>query len=207
MSAGRLLTQVNRARRCVRGCARSTVSRKPSQRAFHLGKSWFRRNKEAFVKANRLQLMGSIAPDIRRIHRLVLFLLLVFSGVLARIDQRAISRAVQDDTGAVNPYVQVLLTNTDIESVPQTTTGRNRVYVLSPIKIGDSTVSVRSPGFEKTQQANPPLHVQLWPNVALTLEPGSVHETVTALTAPPRLQINGHNQSFVEQMAPGVIAI
>ncbi len=167
--------------------------------------NWFRRNKEAPVKANRLQLMKSNVPDIRRIHWLVRFLLLVLSGVLAQIDQRTISGAVQDNTGAVITNVQVLLTNTDTELVLQTKTGRNQVYVHSPIKIGDSTVSAGSPGFEKTQQANLPLHARQWLNLALTLEPGSVHETVTVLTAPPRLRINGHKRRYVAQMAPGAI--
>jgi Carboxypeptidase regulatory-like domain len=165
--------------------------------------NWFRRNKEAPVKANRLQLMESNVPDIRRIHWLVRFLLLVLSGVLAQIDQRTISGAVQDNTGAVIPNVKVLLTNTDL--VLQTKTRRDRVYVLSPIKFGHPTISTRSPGFERTQQANLPLHVQQWPNVAPTVEPGSVHETVNVLTAPPRLPINGHNRSYVGQMVPGII--
>ncbi len=143
--------------------------------------------------------------------------------VFAQMDQGTITGVVEDSSGAVVPGAKVILKDTDTGLVLQTKADANGIYEFSPIKIGDYSVSAAAPGFQSTVQNNVHVDVQERLNVALTLKPGSVTQSVTVSAAPPLLQtqtgsvgqvmstrtinnipLNGRNAVYVAQLAAGV---
>jgi hypothetical protein len=118
---------------------------------------------------------------------------------------------------------QVTLTNTDQGLALQTQTNGSGIYVFSPVKIGNYTISATAANFETQKQENLHLSLQQRLNVNLTLKPGSTTQTITVSTAPPALQteeastgqvvdaqainntpLNGRNWVFIAQLASGV---
>ena len=154
----------------------------------------------------------------------VLGLCFAFTGMaVAQVDQGAINGVVKDSTGAVIQGALVTLTNTDTNFVLQNKTDAKGNYSFSPIKIGHYTVSASAPKFETTTQQNVTVNIQDQLNIALTLTPGSVLETVIVTSAPPMLQsenasvgqvmsadtinatpLNGRNWVFIAQLTAGV---
>ena len=115
---------------------------------------------------------------------------LLWGGPAARaqVDQGTITGIVQDSSGAVIPNVQVTVTDLDTGLVLQTKTNASGTYVVSPLKIGNYTVTATAQGFQTVTQENLHVDAQQRLNVNLTLNPGSVSQTVTVTSAPPVLQ-------------------
>ncbi len=115
---------------------------------------------------------------------------ILFSGPRAwcQLDQGTITGVVQDSSGAVIPGAEVALTNTDTGLALQRKANGSGIYVFSPVKIGNYSVSATAPGFQTTSQEHLHLDVQERLNVVLVLKPGAVSQTVTVSTAPPLLQ-------------------
>jgi hypothetical protein len=141
----------------------------------------------------------------------------------AQVDQGAITGLVQDGTGAVVSGAQLTLKNIDTGLVLQGTANGSGVYVFSPLKIGNYTVSAAATGFEKTIHENLHLDAQQRLNVVISLKPGAVSETVTVSEAPPLLEnqtssigqvissdtinntpLNGRNFVYIAQLTAGV---
>jgi hypothetical protein len=101
------------------------------------------------------------------------------TGVHAQVDQGAITGVVQDPTGAVIPNAHVTLSNTDTGLRIEGQSNANGVYVFSPVKIGNYTLAASAPGFQTTLQQHLHLDLQQRLNIALTLQFGSVTESVT----------------------------
>src|SRR5579875_491602 len=116
------------------------------------------------------------------------FTFLAGGNAFGQADQGSITGQVLDTTGAVVPHAAVTLTSTDTGLVLKSTADNNGIYTFSPIKIGNYTVSAGAPGFETTTQQNVHVDVQQRLSVNLTLQPGSVTQTVTVTTAPPLMQ-------------------
>jgi hypothetical protein len=150
--------------------------------------------------------------------------LLLPEQAYGQADQGSIRGLVQDVSGAVIPQADVTLTSTDTALTLKTTTNQAGVYTFSPVKIGNYAISATAPGFEVTRQENIHLDAQASLNVVLTLQLGSVSQSVTVSTAPPLLQtesasvgqvmstqtinqipLNGRNAVYVAQLAPGVV--
>jgi hypothetical protein len=158
--------------------------------------------------------------------KLALLALMLFSFSMhgfAQTDQGTITGLVQDSSGAVVPNAQVTLTSVDNGLVLKGQTDASGVYVFSPVKIGNYTVTATAPGFETTSQQNIHLDVQQRLEANLHLKTGSATETVTVTDAPPLLQaeegstgqvveakqindtpLNGRNWVFIAQLAAGV---
>lgn len=161
---------------------------------------------------------------------LILFLLPVVALVLAssrsfaQIDQGSITGTVQDTTGAVVPGAIVTLTNVDNALQLSRTTDASGVYIFTPIKIGNYSLTVAAPGFESVKHENIRVDVSQRVGVNLTLKPGSATETVTVTTT-PELQtedastgqtfstqvindtpLDGRNYVFIAQLTTGVAA-
>ena len=117
----------------------------------------------------------------------VLFLSLC-AGVSAQVDQGAITGVVQDSSGAAIANAHVTLTNTDTGLAFQGQTNGRGVYVFSPVKIGNYTVTANASGFQTTLQQNVHLDMQQRLNLNLTLQPGAVSESVTVSGGTPLLQ-------------------
>jgi len=152
-----------------------------------------------------------------------LFAMMATGLALGQADQGAVVGLVQDATGAVIANAKVTLTNTDNGLELQAETDRSGNYVFSPVKIGNYSVTVTAPGFEKTTQENIQLHVQDRIAINIQLKLGAASETVTVTDAPPLLQtedgssgqvmdtqtinntpLNGRNWVFIAQLTAGV---
>jgi hypothetical protein len=156
---------------------------------------------------------------------LIFLLALTFTGqrALAQVDQGAITGVVQDGTGAIVPAAKVVVRNIDTGLVLEGTSNGSGVYVFSPLKIGNYTVSATAKGFQTTMQENIHLDAQQRLNIVIALQPGVVSETVTVTTAPPLLEtqtsevaqvissetinntpLNGRNFVYIAQLTAGV---
>jgi hypothetical protein len=141
----------------------------------------------------------------------------------AQTDQGAITGVVQDPTGAVIPNASVAATNVDTGLVFRTTTNGSGVFVFSPLKIGNYTVSASSTGFQTVKRENLHLDIQQRLNINLSLPTGLVSETVKVDSAAPVLQtedaavgqvistkeindtpLNGRNWVYIAQLTNGV---
>ncbi|MBB5065836.1 carboxypeptidase regulatory-like domain-containing protein [Granulicella mallensis] len=156
---------------------------------------------------------------------LIFLLALTFTGqrAMAQVDQGAITGVVQDGTGAIVPAAKVVVRNIDTGLVLEGTSNGSGVYVFSPLKIGNYTVSATAKGFQTTMQENIHLDAQQRLNIVIALQPGVVSETVTVTTAPPLLEtqtsevaqvissetinntpLNGRNFVYIAQLTAGV---
>lgn len=162
--------------------------------------------------------------------RIYLLLLMCMLGLMstnqvasAQVDQGAITGTVQDSTGATVPAAKVTVKNIDTGLVLEGTSNGSGVYVFSPLKIGNYTVSATAPGFQTTKQENVHLDAQQRLNIPIFLKLGTVSETVTVSEAPPLLEtqtsgvaqvissetinntpLNGRNFVYIAQLTAGV---
>src|SRR5258708_16083975 len=153
----------------------------------------------------------------------LLALALVSRTAMGQVDQGAITGMVQDSSGAIVENGGVTVTNIDTGLVLQGTTNGSGVYVFSPLKIGNYTVSATSRGFQTTKQENLHLDAQQRMNIVVVLKPGAVSDTVTVTDAPPLLEsqtssiaqvissetinntpLNGRNFVYIAQLTAGV---
>src|SRR5271169_968412 len=118
---------------------------------------------------------------------IALTLLLSAATCLGQVDQGAITGQVQDPSGAVVPNALVTVTNVDTGLALQIRTNATGTYVVSPIKIGNYTVTATSEGFETVTRDHLHVDAQQRLGVNITLTPGSVSQTVTVSDAPPLL--------------------
>ncbi|MFT4113792.1 carboxypeptidase regulatory-like domain-containing protein [Silvibacterium sp.] len=151
-------------------------------------------------------------------------MLLLASGysAIAQTDQGTITGVVMDPTGAAIPNADITLTNTDTGLVLKGKADSSGVYVFSPIKIGNYTISAGAQGFETTTQENVHLDLQQRLSVNISLKPGAATETVTVTSAPPLMQtqdssvgqvmsaetinnvpLNGRNWVYIAQLSAG----
>jgi hypothetical protein len=141
----------------------------------------------------------------------------------AQVDQGAITGFVQDPTGAVIPHVKITITDVDTGLSFQTTTNGKGVYVVSPLKIGNYSVTASYSGFKTVTRENLHLNADQRLGVNITLPTGAVSQTVTVTSAPPLLQtgsgavsqtigtktinntpLNGRNWVYIAQLTAGV---
>jgi hypothetical protein len=150
---------------------------------------------------------------------------LMFTNQAARaqVDQGAITGIVQDSTGAIVAAAKVSVKNIDTGLILEGISNGSGVYVFSPLKIGNYTVSATARGFQTTLQENIHLDAQQRLNLVISLKPGEVSETVTVTEAPPLLEtqtsgvaqvissetinntpLNGRNFVYIAQLTAGV---
>ena len=141
----------------------------------------------------------------------------------AQTDQGAITGVVQDSTGAVIANAQVTATNIDTGLALEAKSNSSGVFVFSPLKIGNYTVSASSKGFQTVSRENLHLDIQQRLNLSFTLPTGTVTETVKVDTEAPVLQtqdaavgqvistkeindtpLNGRNWVYIAQLTAGV---
>src|SRR5207249_1623422 len=85
---------------------------------------------------------------------------------------------VLDSTGAVVPNAQVTATETNTGLSRTTNTGDAGNYVFANVPPGTYTVSVELTGFKKAVRAGIDVIVNTTVRTDLTLEPGSITETI-----------------------------
>lgn len=168
---------------------------------------------------------NGMIPSIRWIMAalsLTVFTLAAVPMAFGQADQGSISGVVQDPSGAVIPSATVTLTNTNLGQVLTTKSDGSGVYVFSPVKIGDYSLTVSAQGFATTTHSNLHLNIQQRLNVTVTLKPGAATQTVTVTTQAPLMQtqessvgqtvnsrtinsipLNGRNWVYIAQLAAG----
>src|ERR1700733_1106419 len=96
-------------------------------------------------------------------------LLLISAYSSAQTDQGAITGVVQDPSGAVIANAQVTATNIGTGLALAAKSNNSGVFVFSPLKIGDYTVSATSSGFQTVSRENVHLDAQQRLNLNFTL--------------------------------------
>lgn len=153
----------------------------------------------------------------------VLLCLFSVQQASGQVDQGTITGVIQDSSGAVIPEAQITLTNNDNGLALNTRSDKSGIYVFSPVKIGNYTVTASAPGFKTTSQEHVTLNVGQRLNVPISLTPGSTSQTVIVSAAPPLLQtqesavgqvlttrtidttaLNGRNWIYIAQLTAGV---
>jgi hypothetical protein len=170
----------------------------------------------------RPSILKTMHPTLFATALAALFFVFAGSG-FAQTDQGAITGILQDTSGAVIANAQVTATNIDTGLELKIKSNGNGVFVFSPLKIGNYTITVSAPGFETVTRENLHLDIQQHLNVNLTLPPGAVSQTVTITSAAPLLQtqdaavgqvistktindtpLNGRNWVYIAQLTAGV---
>jgi len=142
---------------------------------------------------------------------------------LAQKDMGNIVGLVKDSTGAVVAGAKVTITDADRGTSVETTTDVQGAYVAGPLKIGRYSVTVEKQGFKKAVAGPLELNVQDRLAVDVTLQVGTVSETMTITTEGPQLEtetselgqvvngqtatalpLNGRNFAQLAQIAAGV---
>ncbi|HEV2326676.1 MAG TPA: TonB-dependent receptor [Terracidiphilus sp.] len=111
----------------------------------------------------------------------IVTILLVLSSpaLIAQVDQGTITGTITDPSGAVVPNAKVTLTQVETGLVLQGSTNHAGIYVFSPIKIGQYTVTATAPGFQTITQTGLTLNVNQSLVANLRLRPGEVTQTIT----------------------------
>lgn len=95
---------------------------------------------------------------------------------------------VIDSTGAAIANAKVTVTQTSTSAIHESTTNDSGNYTFPDLPPGTYSVTVEANGFKKATQQSVDLASNSSTRVDLTLETGSVAETVLVTTAPPLLQ-------------------
>jgi hypothetical protein len=100
----------------------------------------------------------------------------------------AIQGRVTDPSGAVIPgaTVTVLENSTSVSTVRATTSAG--LYTVSPLQVGEYTISVAAPGFETTVQEHIQVNATQTVGLDFKMTIGQQTEKMTVTTAPPELQ-------------------
>ena len=117
-----------------------------------------------------------------------LFLMLVWLPAAAQTTTGSIVGKVTDPTGGVVPNAAVTVTNVDTGISTKTATDSSGNYAVTPLPVGNYSVTVEATGFKKSVNSGITLNVQDRIGVNVTLEVGPVSETVEVTGAAPRLE-------------------
>ena len=155
-----------------------------------------------------------------------LFSVAAVSVLNAQVDTATIVGTVQDPSGGVVPGAAVTATevNTNIKTSTRADASGN--YAITPLKIGEYTVSVEAQGFKKETRAGVVLQVQDRSRIDFTLQVGSIAEVVNIDAAAPvvetetsslgdvvnaqqvtELPLNGRDFTQLATLTTGVIKI
>ncbi|HJQ34037.1 MAG TPA: TonB-dependent receptor [Pyrinomonadaceae bacterium] len=133
---------------------------------------------------------------------LLLTLSLISAGA-ARAQGTAsrVTGVVQDASGAVVEGATVTLTNEATNVAITTQTTSTGTYVFDLVQVGTYSVSVEKQGFKKFIATRNPVNINQPTTVNVTLEAGSVAETVTVTSAAEQVQTStsGNIGSVIEQ--------
>jgi hypothetical protein len=131
---------------------------------------------------------------------IVLALLLCACAGIAAAQETtgSINGTVKDTTGAVVKGATVTITDVDKNVVARTTTtGDDGNYSVTPLPVGNYSVTVEAPNFKKAVQTGIKLDVGQRRTVDATLEAGKIEEVVTVEAAPVAVELTTPSASTV----------
>ncbi len=150
---------------------------------------------------------------------------MAFIAVLAwaQSTTQQISGSVRDASGAVVTSARITVLHVETGQVRNTNVNESGFWVVSSIPIGMYEVTAEAPGFKKSTQKNVKVDVNAKTAVDLTLEVGSLSESVTVTTDAAQvetssgevgrlitgqqatnMQLNGRNFTQLLALIPGV---
>ena len=95
---------------------------------------------------------------------------------------------VTDPSDAVVASAAVTVTNVDTGSTFRTTTDTGGSYVVTPVQVGQYSVSASAPGFKEAVRSGIRVDVQARVRIDFTLQVGQISESVEVVGAEPLLQ-------------------
>lgn len=154
---------------------------------------------------------------------LAIFLLGLATTAYAQVDTGSIVGQVTDATGAAIPNATVTVReeNTGIKTTVHT--GGDGNYTISPLKIGNYTLTVVQDGFTTSERQHIDVSIQSRLEVNMALQVGGTSQVVQVDSSTPILEtqsssiqqlvearaindlpLNGRNAAFLAQLSPGV---
>jgi len=132
---------------------------------------------------------SAIRANWRGFFSLTILICLVFAvPVWGQKDAGTIVGLVKDNSGAVVADAKVMVTDVDRGTVFNTSTNSTGEYAATPLRIGRYTVTVEKAGFKKAVAGPVPLNVQDRLAVDVTLQLGTINETMVVTGTAPLLE-------------------
>ena len=123
-----------------------------------------------------------------RLFRAFLFVASAVTVAYAQVDTATIVGTVHDSSGAVVPGAAVTATDVNTNIKTSTRADASGNYVITPLKIGNYSVSVEAQGFKLETRSGIVLQVQDRLRVDFTLQVGSINESVNIAAEVPLIQ-------------------
>lgn len=125
-------------------------------------------------------------------------LILGFASIAsAQSDRGALAGTVLDPTGAVVSAATVTATGADTGTVYKTITSALGAYSIPNMSLGSYNVTVTAQGFKTVTETNVLIQVNTTTSLDLTLQPGTVTETLTVVGDVPTLQTESSDMGTV----------
>ena len=124
-----------------------------------------------------------VTGPVKSIILVVLLTCLFASTALGQATRGSLSGSVSDPSGAIVPGATVTLKNNSTGTERQVTTDDQGTFVFSSVEPGEYLVTVEAAGFKRAVATNVDVAVSKQSQVTITLELGSVNETVTVTSA------------------------
>lgn len=123
-------------------------------------------------------------------------ILVASTACVAQVFRGSVQGLVTDESGAVIPGATVTLlnVNTGLRTIKQTSSSGG--YLFNLLTSGTYTISIQATGFTKFVQENIVVQASSGITVNASLQPGTVHQTVTVTSTPSAVQFNTSNQSI-----------
>ena len=145
------------------------------------------------------------------------------SLAFAQVDTGRIQGTIKDSTGSTVPGAKVAITHEGTGLRLSAETRVDGTYIFTPIRIGNYTIEVEAPGFQKTRRAGVEVNIQQQVVVDFNLTPGEVTTTIDVADVLPVLQtqngsvgevvsaqtinnlpLSGRNYNFLARLTAGV---
>ena len=125
---------------------------------------------------------------MKKVASAVVFALWLASVPAWAQDTASIVGTVMDPTGAVVPNAKVTVQNPDKGFVRELTTNTTGAFAVAPVPLGEYTVAVEAPGFQKSIQTGITLTVGQIQRVDVTLKVGAATEEVSVVGNVPHVE-------------------
>ncbi len=152
-----------------------------------------------------------------------LYAALAAQPLFAQVDTGTVLGAVLDASGSVIPAANIRLTNEGTGLVAETVTDEKGNFLFPAVKVGVYSVSAAKAGFARSTRTHLTVNIQQQALVNLTLNPGTVEQTLNVSEGAELLQtqeasvgqvmetrtirdlpLNGRNYIFLAQLSAGV---